>query len=178
MALKDEVNAYTKTSLGKHETNEFLNGCVKEIKEFLNADKALGLYYTSFGKGNPFYSVIKNTIKTGFNVLTYFTKLGYNCQHNDNGDIIIYHKEPPKCDFTNEEYYKYIYSHKVLDRIYANAYDGKDTCKITYYDPEIPIKSRVIRDYIQNRLIEDGFYTIFEDHQSAIKNHKLIISWE
>ena len=77
MTLKDEVHAYTKTSLGKKETNEFLNGCVSEIKEFLTADKVLGLYYTSFGKGTPFYNVIRNTLKTGFNV-EYVKKITFN----------------------------------------------------------------------------------------------------
>lgn len=178
MTLKDEVHAYTKTSLGKRETNEFLNNCVSEIKEFLTADKVLGLCYTSFGKGTPFYNVIRNTLKTGFNVESYFKKLGYNCSsYGDDNDIIIYHKEPPKCDFNNEEYLRYIYSHKVLDRIYASAYDGKTKCKITYYDPEIPIRNNKMREYIQMQLIEDGFDIVFENHQSSIKNHKLIISW-
>lgn len=175
MSLRDEVHAYTKTQHGKSSTTESVISCTNEIKEFINADKALGLYYTSFGKGTPFYNIVKSH---KVNAQSYFKKLGYNCKlHGDDNDLIIYHKEPPKCDFNNEEYLAYIYSHKLMDRIYALAYDGKSVCKINYYDPEIPIRHNETRKYILQHLVEDGFETTFENHQSAVKNHKLIISW-
>lgn len=169
--LAEEVAAYSRIAHNRT-TSETVDQCLDEIIEFINADKALGLFQTNFGKGNPFYNIIKqsglihshNLIKERFPNNTYLVS----------GNIVVIHKVL-KPNATAKEIAYYYYVNYLLEDIYTSSYDNCREVKIKREGSKF-LKDK-FRPYIFEFLEQDGFKYSYIDAAQTPRYHTLIVNW-
>lgn len=170
--LADEVRNFSALK-SKRKSNETIEQCIDEIIEFINADKSLGLFQTSFGISNPFYDIIQRSgLVHSFEMVSkYFPDNTFM----NGGNIIIRYRKFDKKGCLPKQVASYYYNNYILERIYETAYEGNREIKFKR-DGNKWLNDKY-RPFILKLLERDGFKYDYKDSTASSRYHTLTISW-
>ena len=170
--LADEVRTFSALK-SKRKSNETIEQCIDEIIEFINADKSLGLFQTSFGISNPFYDIIQRSgLMHSFEMVSkYFPDNTFI----NGGNILIRYRKFDKKGCLPKQVASYYYDNYILERIYETAYEGNREIKFKR-DGNKWLNDKY-RPFILKLLERDGFKYDYKDSTTSSRYHTLTISW-